>query len=103
MTINTLYEIIKIRKKTMPAGSYVSSLFRKGKDKIIQKVGEEAIEVVIAAKNKDKKEIISEMADLWFHSLVLLAALGIKPEDILKELESRHSEKKKGEKIREGT
>lgn len=80
----------------MPVGSYVALLFTKGEDKIIQKVGEEATEVVIAAKNKDKKEIIYEMADLWFHSLVLLAALDIKPEEVLKELDSRHSEKKKG-------
>lgn len=73
----------------MPKNSYTASLFQKGKDQIIQKVGEEAVEVVVAAKNESKKEIISEMADLWFHCLVLMASLGITTTDIFQELEKR--------------
>ena len=90
MKINKLLEIIKDRKLKMPKGSYVASLFKSGGDRIIQKVGEEATEVVIAAKNKNKKGIISEVADLLFHLLVLLASLDITLPDIEKELESRN-------------
>lgn len=89
MTLEELYKIIEDRKKNMPKDSYVTSLFRDGSDRIIQKIGEEATEVVIAAKNESKKRIISEVADLWFHTLVLLAKLDIKPEDVLEELENR--------------
>lgn len=89
MTIEELYKIIEDRKKNKPTDSYVASLFRAGSDKMIQKVGEEATEVIIAAKNKKKKQVISEVADLWFHVLVLLSYLDIKPKDILDELESR--------------
>ncbi len=90
MKINKLLEIIKDRKQKMPKDSYVASLFRLGGDKIVQKVGEEAIEVVIAAKNKNKKRIISEVADLLFHLLVLLVLSDITLSDIEKELESRN-------------
>ena len=89
MTLEELYKIIEDRKKNMPAKSYVASLFRDGEDRIIQKIGEEAIEVVIAAKNKLKKRIISEVADLLFHILVLLSAFEIPPSQVLKELEKR--------------
>ena len=73
----------------MREGSYVSSLFKKGRDKILKKIGEEASEVVIGSKNDKKEEIIYEIADLWFHSLVLLGYHDITPEDIYKELEKR--------------
>ena len=89
MTINELYEIINDRKLNKPDGSYTASLFKKGKDRIIQKVGEEAVEVVIAAKNEDNKRIVSELADLLFHVLVLMNALDIKPKQIMLELDSR--------------
>ena len=89
MTLEELYKIIEERKQTKPKDSYVASLFQKGKDRIVQKVGEEATEVIIAAKNRRKKEIIEEVADLWFHLLIMLSALDIKPQDILDELESR--------------
>jgi phosphoribosyl-ATP pyrophosphohydrolase len=89
MTLEELYKIIINRKKNLPKDSYVASLFQKGRDRIIQKVGEEAMEVVIAGKNRSKSKIISEMADLWFHSLILLAARDIKPSEILEELERR--------------
>ena len=96
MILEELFAVIQDRKKQMPKDSYVASFFRDDKDRIIQKVGEEAVEVVIAAatfdvagKNESKKEIVSEMADLWFHSLVLLAYFNILPEDIFIELEKR--------------
>ena len=77
MTLQDLYDIILSRKKEMPEGSYVSSLFKSGNDRIIQKVGEEAVEVTIAAKNEDKERLISEVADLMFHILVLLASRNV--------------------------
>ena len=81
--------MIETRKKELPEGSYTASLFKKGGDKIIQKVGEEAVEVVVAAKGNDKQRVIEEFADLLFHSLILLSYLDIKPEEILDELERR--------------
>ena len=74
----------------MPDGSYVASLFKAGQDKIIQKVGEEAIEVIIAAKNENKQRIICEVADLWFHILVMLVNFDIGPDEIMKELDNRN-------------
>lgn len=90
MNINDLYKIIQDRRQKMPKDSYVASLFRLGDDRIIQKVGEEATEVVIAAKNKDKKIIISEITDLLFHLFILLATFDITLSDVEKELESRN-------------
>jgi len=89
MTIDELYKIIKDRQEKMPEGSYVASLLKAGQDRIIQKVGEEATEVIIAAKNSDKQKTISEVADLWFHLLVMLISFNITPEEILAELEKR--------------
>ena len=90
MTINKLYKIIQDRKLKMPKDSYVASLFREGRDRIIQKVGEEATETVIAAKNESKKRIISEVTDLLFNLLILLAIFDITFSDVEKELESRN-------------
>jgi len=87
--IDELYKVIVSRKKNSPKNSYVGSLFQSGTDRIIQKVGEEAVEVVIAAKNKKKDEIISEVADLLFHVLILLAAFEITPKEIFSELQKR--------------
>lgn len=89
MTLEELYKIIEDRKKKMPENSYVASLFREGPDKIIQKVGEESTEVIIAAKNESKERIISEIADLIFHLLIMMSLFEIKPRDILKELNKR--------------
>lgn len=89
MTLDELYKIITERKKAGPEGSYVASLFEAGLARITQKVGEEAVEVVIAANANEKDRLVSEMADLWFHCLVLLASLDIKPEEIMTELEHR--------------
>ncbi len=87
---HSLYEKIKQRKEELPENSYVSSLFKKGSDKIIQKVGEEAVETVIALKNKDKNEIVYETSDLIFHLLVALVDAGVKIEDIQEELLRRY-------------
>lgn len=105
MTLQKIYNLIQKRKKEMPKGSYVADLFRAGNDRIIQKVGEEATEVVIAAKNAKKKEIISEMADLWFNSLILLSFFNLTLKDVEKELEyrrKRYAKKRKSinDKIR---
>ncbi len=94
MTLEELYKIIEDRKKKMPKNSYVASLFLQGEDRIIQKIGEEATEVVIAAKNKDKKRIVSEVADLYFHIIVLLNQFDIPITEIYDLLENRKSKQK---------
>jgi len=90
MTLEELYTIIEDRKAKMPKDSYVASLFREGRDRIIQKVGEESTEVIIAAKNESKQRVVSEVSDLIFHILVMLSYLGIKPSDIDEELSNRN-------------
>lgn len=85
-----LYKLIEDRKQNLPENSYVSKLFKKGSDKIIQKVGEEAIETVIALKNADREEIVYETADLIFHLLVALVDRGVKIEEIQDELLRRY-------------
>ncbi len=87
---HALYSKIEERKEKMPEGSYVASLFKKGSDKIIQKVGEEAVETVIALKNKDKDEIVYETSDLIFHLIIALVDSGVKFEDIQDELLKRY-------------
>jgi phosphoribosyl-ATP pyrophosphohydrolase len=72
-----------------PGSSYVASLLAKGDDAVLKKIGEEATETVIAAKDGDKMRLVSEVADLWFHCLVLLAARGLGPQDVLAELARR--------------
>ena len=88
-TLEELYAIIKGRKETPKEGSYTNYLFDKGLDKILKKVGEEATEVVIAAKNDDPRELIYETADVLYHLLVLLAEKNISYEAIEAELASR--------------
>ena len=88
-TLNELYEIIKNRKAQPKEGSYTNYLFDKGLDKILKKVGEEATEVVIAAKNEDSRELVYETADVLYHLLVLLVEKGVSYEAILEELASR--------------
>lgn len=89
MILKDLFKVIQDRKKKMPKNSYVASLLKQGKNKICQKVEEEADEVIFAAKNESKQRVVEETADLWFHSLVLLASLDLNFEDVLKELEKR--------------
>lgn len=88
-TLEEVYQVIDDRKRNPREGSYVSGLFGKGLDKILKKVGEEAGETIIAAKNGVKEEVIYETADLWFHTLIVLAYFGITPEDIYEELGRR--------------
>jgi len=88
-TLNQLAEVLEQRKQQSPDQSYVASLYAKGLDSILKKVGEEATEVVIAAKGGDKQQIIYETADLWFHCLVLLAQQELHPDDVLQELQRR--------------
>lgn len=85
-----LMELIRGRKTEKKEGSYTTYLFEKGMDKILKKVGEECTEVIIAAKSDDKKETIYEIADLCYHTMVLMIEMGISLEDIHKELASRH-------------
>ena len=84
--LDRLYATILSRKDADPASSYVAGLFAKGDDAILKKIGEEATETVIAAKDGDKLRITAEIADLWFHCLVLLARHGLGPEDVRAEL-----------------
>lgn len=84
-----LSRALEERKQAEPESSYVSSLYNKGLDAILKKIGEESTETVMAAKDGDREKIVYETADLWFHTLVLLAHMGLGPEDVLKELERR--------------
>ena len=93
MTIRELYEIIESRRNSDESTSYTRQLFDRGLDRIIQKVGEESIEVVIAAKNDENDEFIGEVADLVYHLLVLLVAKDIKITDIERCLQERHDNK----------
>ncbi|EKO1911523.1 phosphoribosyl-ATP diphosphatase [Clostridium botulinum] len=87
--LNNLFNIIEDRKDKPIEGSYTGYLFQKGLDKILKKVGEESSEVIIAAKNEDKEELIKEICDLTYHIMVLMAEKQIKLDGIEKELEKR--------------
>jgi phosphoribosyl-ATP pyrophosphohydrolase len=88
-TLARLAAVIESRKSGDPAASYVARIFSKGTDAILKKIGEEATEVVMAAKDADRLKIVAEMADLWFHSMLALNAFGLSPADVLAELERR--------------
>ena len=87
--LSELAQTLESRKNAEPDSSYVASLYDKGLDEILKKIGEEATEVVIAAKSGEKTAIIHETADLWFHTLVMLAQQGLSPDDVLSELSRR--------------
>jgi phosphoribosyl-ATP pyrophosphohydrolase len=87
--LDRLAETLEQRKGADPQTSYVAKLYGKGLDTILKKVGEEAAEVIIAGKGGDRDQIVYEMADLWFHCLVLLADQGLRPEQVLNELARR--------------
>ena len=87
--LSRLAEVLEQRKQADAESSYVAKLYDKGLDAILKKIGEEATETVMAAKDGDRQKIINETADLWFHSLVLLAQQGLGPDDILQELDRR--------------
>ena len=84
-----LAKVLEERKKADPESSYVAKLYAKGLDSILKKIGEEATETVMAAKDGEADKIVYETADLWFHTLVLLAHQGLGPEQVLQELERR--------------
>lgn len=84
-----LARVLEERKSANPEDSYVAKLYGKGLDAILKKIGEEATETVMAAKEGDKDQVVHEIADLWFHTLVLLAQQGLGPDDVLNELARR--------------
>ncbi len=88
--LESLYHLLLDRKAKLPEGSYTTYLFQKGLDKILKKIGEESTEVIIAAKAQDRAETIYEIADLAYHTLVLMVESGITVEDIRRELAGRH-------------
>lgn len=90
MSVEWLFDIIEDRKKNRTEGSYTASLFAEGLPKIAQKVGEEGTEVVVAALAQDDQRLIEEVADLTYHTLVLLSARGLSPAEVSAELEKRH-------------
>ena len=90
MSIQWLFDVIEDRKKNPSEKSYTASLFAEGLPKIAQKGGEEAAEVLVAALVQDDRRLIEELADLTYHMLVLMAARGLSPADVLSELERRH-------------
>lgn len=92
--LSELTDVLEARKQAAPDSSYVSSLHSKGLNKILEKVGEECTETILAAKDAQidsslNKELIGETADLWFHSMVMLSHLGLSSQDVLNELERR--------------
>jgi phosphoribosyl-ATP pyrophosphohydrolase len=87
--LDRLADTLEARKQASPDGSYVAKLYAKGTDAILKKIGEEATETVMAGKDGIREKIIYEVADLWFHTLILLAHTGLKPQDVLDELARR--------------
>ena len=87
--LDAVYQVVQDRKRNPSEKSYVASLYAKGLDKILGKIGEEATEVAVAGKGGEVDEVVSEVADLWFHTLVLLSYYDLPPEKIYAELERR--------------
>ena len=87
--LDRLAAVLEERKSAEAGSSYVASMYAKGLDAILKKIGEEATETVMAAKDGAKDKIVYETADLWFHSMVLLAQQGLSPQDVLEELDRR--------------
>ncbi len=88
-TLARLAAVIATRRAADPATSYVARLVAKGPDAVLKKIGEEATEVVMACKDGDGERIVAEVADLWFHTMLVLAQHGLRPSDVLQELERR--------------
>jgi phosphoribosyl-ATP pyrophosphohydrolase len=87
--LERLADVVESRKGGDPDASYVARLFARGEDAILKKIGEEATEAVMAAKDGDRLRIVGETADLWFHCLIMLAQHGLRPSDVLAELRRR--------------
>lgn len=101
--LRRLGAVIAQRRQADPSSSYVASLFAKGEDAILRKIAEEAAETLLAASDGDKLHVVRETADLWFHSLVLLAWHGLGPDDVLAELRRREGVSGIDEKNSRGT
>ena len=97
-TLEKLAAVIETRKTASADSSYVAGLFDKGMNAILKKVGEETAEMIVAAKETDDAQLVHETADLWFHTMVMLAARGLGPEAVLAELERRFGMSGLGEK-----
>lgn len=91
-TLARLAAVIAARRGADPERSYVARLFNKGPDAILKKIGEEATEVVLAAKDGDRDKLVREVADLWFHSMIALEQHGLAPADVLAELQRREGQ-----------
>ena len=89
--LEALYDIVQTRKAHMPEGSYTAYLLQAGEDEILKKIGEESVEVILAAKGQGDQRVIEEVSDLFYHVLVLLAGKGISFTDIEEELRKRHA------------
>ncbi len=87
--LSKLTDVLEQRKTAEPDSSYVSGLYSKGLDAILKKIGEEATETVMAAKDGDRDKIVYEVADLWFHTMILLAREGLNADAVLLELDRR--------------
>ncbi len=101
--LTQLADVLEQRKGADPESSYVAGLYAKGLDAILKKIGEEATETIMAAKDGDRAAVVYETADLWFHSLVMLAQLGVGPAEVLAELERRFGLSGLEEKSQRGT
>ncbi len=100
--LQELAQVLEARKSADPERSYVASLYRKGLDAILRKVGEESVELLLAAKDGDRGSVIHETADLWFHTLVLLSHQELDPAEVLEELQRRFGISGVEEKARRG-
>ena len=100
--LSRLAKVLEQRKQAQPESSYVARLYAKGVDAILKKIGEESTELIVAAKSGQARELVHETADLWFHTLILLAHQGCKPGDVLDELERRFGISGLEEKERRG-
>jgi phosphoribosyl-ATP pyrophosphohydrolase len=87
--LNRVAEVLETRKTADPASSYTAALYAKGLEAMLKKIAEEAVETVLAAERGDNPELIHEIADLWFHTLVLLSYKGLHPSQVLEELQRR--------------
>lgn len=88
-TLEELQNVLSARLDADPEQSYVASLYQKGLDHILKKIGEESSEVIIAAKSTNSSDLVKEVADLWFHCMVLLVDKGLSAQDVLHELDRR--------------
>jgi phosphoribosyl-ATP pyrophosphohydrolase len=94
MILDDIHKVILERKNNPSPDSYVSTLLSTGKDEILKKIGEEAVEVILASKANNKEQVIHELADLWFHCMVLMTEESLSHSDILKELQNRFGNKR---------